>query len=209
LSFRVVNIAGIITTAVALIGIPVAFANYQKNNLRNVRTVAPGILYRSGQLSHAGLTRVIYDFDIHTVVSLRDNYIEGACPPDAAEADFCKSLGMRHVRIAPKSWWPEYDGPPPAQKGVATFLQVMDDPTNYPVLLHCFAGTHRTGAMVAVYRMEYGRWTNSEALAELRDAGYKNLDRELDVLTYLENYRPRWRSSRLIADSTIAPHPIR
>ena len=46
--------------------------------------------------------------------------------------------------------------------------------------------------MVAVYRMEHDRWTNSEALAELRAAGYKNLDKEWDVLAYLENYKPRW-----------------
>jgi protein tyrosine/serine phosphatase len=190
---RAVNIIGVGTVALILIGLPTAYASYQKANHRNVRTVTPGVLYRSGQLSQSGLERMIHDYGIRTVVSLRDTYVEGVNPPDAAEADFCKSLDIKHIRITPRSWWPEYEGPPPAEQGITTFLKVMDDPANYPVLLHCFAGTHRTGAMVAIYRMEYDRWTNSEALAELRGAGYKNLDNETDVLSYLENYRSRWR----------------
>jgi tyrosine-protein phosphatase SIW14 len=199
LSHREINFIGILTTGTVLIGLPVAYAGYQKANHRNVRVVTPGVLYRSGQLSRTGLDRMVHDHGIRTVVSLRDPPSPplakgglGGWPPDTAEADFCNSQDIKHFRITPKSWWPEYDGPPPAEQGVATFLKVMDDPAYYPVLLHCFAGTHRTGAMVAIYRMEYDRWTNSEALAELRGAGYKNLDNELDVLAYLENYKPRW-----------------
>lgn len=175
-----------------IFGIPFGFAQYQRANCRNVRVVKPDVLYRSGQLSLSGLERLIAEYGIRTVVSLRDSDVPGILPPDAREEEFCKKNDVRFVRIAPKSWWPEYDGPPPAEKGVETFLQVIDNAKNHPVLVHCFAGTHRTGAMIAVYRMEFERWTNSEALDELRGAGYVNLDKELDVLTYLENYRPRW-----------------
>ena len=42
---------------------------------------------------------------------------------------------------------------------------VMADPGNYPVLVHCFAGIHRTGAYCAVYRMEFERWDNADAMA--------------------------------------------
>jgi tyrosine-protein phosphatase SIW14 len=194
-SCRKLNIVGILVIAAIVVGLPVAYASYQRANHRNIRVVTPGVLYRSGQLSQSGLQRLIHDYGIHTVISLRDSGrttdVEGAPPPDAAEADYCRSLDINHVRITPKSWWPEYDGPPPAEQGIAKFLKVMDDPANRPVLLHCYAGTHRTGAMVCIYRMEYDRWTNSEALAELRGSGYKNLDKETDVLSYLENYRPR------------------
>jgi tyrosine-protein phosphatase SIW14 len=189
---KLMNSLGVVAVAGALTAIPVASARYQRANLRNIRVVAPGKLYRSGQLSLDGLERVVHDFGIRTVISLRDAENPGETPPDAAEEEYCRKHGIRHVRITPRSWWPEYGGPPPAEQGVARFLAEMDIPANGPVLLHCFRGTHRTGAMVAIYRMEYERWTNSEALAELRASGYTNLDRELDVLTYLENYRPRW-----------------
>jgi tyrosine-protein phosphatase SIW14 len=189
---KIANTIGVVTVAGSLIGIPVAAAQYHRANLRNIRTVAPEVLYRSGQLSASGLDRIVKEHGIRTIISLRDSDVPGIAPPDAAEESYCRANGINHIRIPPRSWWPEYNGPPPAEQGVMMFLKVMDDRNNHPVLLHCFAGTHRTGAMVAIFRMEYERWTNSEALAELRAAGYKNLDNEMDVLTYLENYRPRW-----------------
>ena len=73
----------------------------------------------------------------------------------------------------------------------------MDNPDNYPVLIHCFAGIHRTGAFCAIYRMEYEGWTNAEAIEELRACGYSNLDDEWDILGYLEQYR-RSRAPRAV-----------
>jgi hypothetical protein len=41
--------------------------------------------------------------------------------------------------------------------------------------------------------MEYQRWENREAIAEMRHNGYDHLDDEWDVLGYVESYRPRWK----------------
>src|SRR5439155_1607322 len=72
---------------------------------------------------------------------------------------------------------------------------ILDDPDNYPILIHCFAGIHRTGAYVAIYHMERDRWSNEDAIADLKAGGYDNLDNELDVLGYLQQYRPTWQQS--------------
>ncbi|MBV9122273.1 MAG: dual specificity protein phosphatase family protein, partial [Planctomycetes bacterium] len=111
-----------------------------------------------------------------------------------------KDQDITYVRIPPRSWWAP-DGSVPAQKGVNQFLKVMDNPANYPVLIHCFGGIHRTGAYCAIYRMEYDRWSNDRAINELREGGYTNLDEEWDLLTYLENYQPRWRQSEYEEDA--------
>ena len=74
----------------------------------------------------------------------------------------------------------------------AAWDKIMADPRNYPVLVHCFAGVHRTGAYCAIYRMEHERVTNAEAIDELKRSGYVNLDQEWDILGYLEEYRPSW-----------------
>jgi tyrosine-protein phosphatase SIW14 len=66
----------------------------------------------------------------------------------------------------------------------------MSDPANHPVLVHCFAGTHRTGAYVAVYRMEFDGLTNQQAIAELMANGYTNINEEMDLLGFLEQYQP-------------------
>jgi tyrosine-protein phosphatase SIW14 len=191
MSSRLINWIGGLTVIAIMVGIPVSYVHLKHKQSRNIRVVDSGILYRSGQLGPTGFKRLLHDYGIKTVISLRDSDDPSIPPPDRNEEEFCKGMHIKYVRITPRSWWPEYDGSPPAEKGVAKFLSVMDDPKNYPVLLHCFAGTHRTGAMVAIYRMEFNRWSNEDALAELRNAGYKNLDNEMDVLTYLQDYKPR------------------
>ena len=179
--------------AVLLAAVPLGYSAHRQANLRNFRVVQEGVLYRSGQLSRAGLERVLHDYGIRTVITLRDADREGDPPPDLAEEQYCRAQGVDYHRIRPRRWWSADDGPAPAEKGVKEFLRIMDDPGHYPVLVHCFAGIHRTGAHCAIFRMEYHHWTNTEALAELKALGYRNLDNEEDVLGYLEQYRPRWQ----------------
>ena len=40
--------------------------------------------------------------------------------------------------------------------------------------------------------MEFEHWSNAEAIAEMKACGYTNLDEELDILGYMEQYRPTW-----------------
>jgi hypothetical protein len=52
------------------------------------------------------------------------------------------------------------------------FLQLVCDPANQPVLLHCRAGLHRTGSLAAAYRIEVNHWSPARAWAELKDNGF-------------------------------------
>jgi len=183
---------GLLTLGV-IVGGPLGYAVYRNVNYRCFRAVEPGVLYRSGQLSQSGLERVLTDYGIRTVITLRDPSVSGK-EPDWGEEEFCQKRDVKYIRIAPQRWSSPDGGPGPADAGVQTFLQVMDDPENQPVLIHCFAGVHRTGAYLAVYRMEFEHWSNARAIDELR-ATYSNLDNEADVRGYLENYQPRWRRS--------------
>ena len=177
--------------AALVIGGPIGYAHYREKHFRNFRVVEDGVLYRGGQMSLSGLKRVIHDYGIKTVITLRDAYHPGDPPPDNAEEEYCTKEELNYFRIPPRKWWAP-DGTVPAEKGVREFLRIMDDPANYPVLIHCFAGSHRTGAYCAVYRMEYQRWPDAGAIREVKDFGYNNLDEEWDILTFLEEYRPRW-----------------
>jgi protein tyrosine/serine phosphatase len=176
-----------IVTVLLLIAGPVAFACHQQAQTRNFRVVRAGVLYRSGQMTLDGLKRVIHDYGIRTVVNLR----EGVTRADVAEETYCVAEEINFLRIPPRNW-AEVDGVVPVEEGVRKFKGVMSDPRNYPVLVHCMAGIHRTGAYCAIYRMEFERWSNDRALAEMRACGYSNLDDEWDILGYLEQYRPAW-----------------
>ena len=175
-----------------LIGAPYVYAVRAQERFRNFRVMKEGVLYRSGQMTLPGLKQIIHDYGIKTVVTLRDASGAGEGSPDGAEEVYCKAEELNYVRIPPRPW-DNSNGPAAVDEGVHRFGQVMADPENYPVLVHCFAGVHRSGAYCALYRMEYDHWTNAEAIAELKACGYANLDDEWDILGYLETYRPTWK----------------
>ena len=58
--------------AVLLVAGPVEYALYEQGEIRNFHVVRRGVLYRSGQLSISGLQRIIHDYGIKTVITLRD-----------------------------------------------------------------------------------------------------------------------------------------
>jgi protein tyrosine/serine phosphatase len=181
-----VRALSIVLVIAVLIGGPLGYFTYREQMARSFHVVQEGVLYRSGQLTFDGFHRVTHDYNIRTVVCLRD----GDREDDLDEEAFCRKVGITHIRIPPRSWWAS-KGPAPVEEGLKVFREVMRDPANYPVLIHCFAGLHRTGAYCAVYRMDFQGWSNEQALAEMKRAGYRTLDDDWDVLTFLENYRAR------------------
>jgi protein tyrosine/serine phosphatase len=190
--------------AAILVGGPFCFAWISQSRVRNLRVVRDGVLYRSGQMSIAGLKQVIYDYGIKTIVSLRDAQRPGDLPPDLAEEAYCEKEEINYCRISPRSWSSDNGNSPAATEGVRQFVAIMDRPENYPVLIHCFGGIHRSGAFSAIYRMEYEHWTNDRAIAELRACGYTTLDDDWDILEFLQNFHPRWQGP---ADLVHAPVP--
>jgi protein tyrosine/serine phosphatase len=180
---------------VLLIAGPLGYKHWRDREYRNFRVVHEGVLYRSGQLPLPRLQQLVAQHGIRTVISLR----EGDKANDQQEEAWVKAKALNFVRIPPPLWYPDKDGKIPADAALAQFRKVMDDPANYPVLIHCFAGLHRTGAMCAVYRMDYNGWTNAEAISEMRLLGYSILDDHEDVLGYLTNYRPPTGGPRVLA----------
>jgi protein tyrosine/serine phosphatase len=188
-----------------LVGGPWVYARVRLPQLRNFRVVEDGVLYRSGQLTLTGLKQMIHDWGIKTVVTLRDPIAADEGSPDTAEEQYCRAQELTYVRIPPKNWW-SAEGPAPVDEGVRKFREIMANPENYPVLVHCFAGIHRTGAYCAIYRMEHDHWPNARAIEEMKACGYDNLDDEWDILGYLEQYRPTWAGP---AEKTEAQAPRR
>lgn len=183
---RSLQLAFSLVVVMLLVGGPLGYRREHERHFRNFRVVHEGVLYRSAQLDLDGLKRIVHDYGIKTIVSLR----EGDAAADQQEAEWAGRVSINHVRIPPRLWSPGPDGTVPATEGLAAFREVMDEPANHPVLIHCFAGVHRTGTYCAVYRMDYQKWSNSQAIAELRSMGYVTLDDDLDVLGFLERYRP-------------------
>jgi tyrosine-protein phosphatase SIW14 len=189
------NIVFAILIALLMIGGPIAYKRWHDREFRNFHVVEEGVLYRSGQLPLTRLQQIVKERDIRTVICLR----EGNKPDDQAEETWIKASGRKFVRIQPPQWFPDAEGKIPGEAALKAFREVMDDPANYPVLVHCYAGYHRTGAMCAAYRIDYQGWSNAEAMAEMRVLGYSILDDHEDVLHYFTNYRPPAEGRRMLA----------
>jgi protein tyrosine/serine phosphatase len=80
----------------------------------------------------------------------------------ADESNLVRAAGMRFFRI------PMTTHVPPTREQLAVFLQIVNDPANQPVYVHCAGGRHRTGVMTAAYRMTNDRWTADQAFKEMK-----------------------------------------
>lgn len=184
--------------AALVVAAPLVYSAHRNTHLRNLRVVEEGVLYRSGQLTPSGLDQVIREQNIRTVVTLRASRTGGKSP-DEWEEGFCGAKGVKHVRIVPRVWGADEDGEIPAEQAVQEFIAVMDKKENHPVLVHCFAGIHRTGTMCAIFRMEYHRWPARRAMDEMQFYGFAPEDMHQHIAAYLEGYKPRWKTTERVA----------
>lgn len=197
-----VNIGLGVVLAVCVVGIPFWYRSVESVRYRNLRVVKEGELYRSGTMTADGLARTVKELGIGTVISLRDRKDDTGVNDDRAEADFCAANGVAFHRLPPADWSP-VDGVIPGERTVRDFLRILDDPdTKRPVLIHCFAGIHRTGAQCAVYRIEYDGWPAEAAIAEMRSMGTVRTTFADNLIEYLTGYsRGRLRGGSVGGDA--------
>jgi tyrosine-protein phosphatase SIW14 len=119
---------------------------------------------------------------IKTIVDLRDD-AEPSAPQLASQA------GMTYVRI-PMSGWER-----PADAAVAQFLSVMNKTENLPVFVHCKVGKHRTGAMVALYRLTTDGWTASKAYTEMQTYDFDTLIPHTELKQFVFDHYARLQTS--------------
>ena len=177
--------------AAMLVIVPIAYSEYREEVVRNFHVVEDGVLYRSGQNSTEGLKSLLYDHNIKTVISCRFTRTPGTPHPDKEEEEFCKKHGIQFYRIPYKKFYETREGVIPADENAAKFRKIMSDPDNHPVLVHCFAGKHRTGALCAIYRIEFNGWDRERVIREMIECGYDNIHEHKDLLGYILNYEPK------------------
>lgn len=112
-------------------------------------------LYRSGQPTAEGM-KEIEKMGIRTVINLRNFH-----------SDSSKIMGtnLSLVEIPMKPW-------PLPDSDIGRFLKIVTDTSKTPVLVHCYAGSDRTGTMVAVYRIVVEDWSKDDAIEEMTRGGF-------------------------------------
>ncbi len=109
--------------------------------------VEPGVLYRSGQISQYMLEPTLKKHGIKVIIDM--NGVEDNDPHQAAEIAFVKRTQFEHYRYQLSG-----DGLGDIQnyaRALETIHQCRLQ--NKPVLVHCSAGSQRTGGVVAMFRI--------------------------------------------------------
>ncbi|MEX2015244.1 MAG: hypothetical protein WD873_01315, partial [Candidatus Hydrogenedentales bacterium] len=137
----------------------------------NFREVAPGAVYRSGQLHPQALERKLEQHNIRTVVNLR-----AAGPGERWYEDeqaVCAAQGAAHYSLG----WSMHALPPP--ESLARLIDLYESDAG-PILIHCHGGVHRAAIGAAVYvllqggsvetaRQQLGSHFNDAAIGQLLD----------------------------------------
>lgn len=132
---------------------PVAPVNLSRIRIDNFGQINAN--YYRGEQPDGGDYADLAAIGIKTVIDLQAD-------GDGGEQRFVEAAGMKFYRI------PMTTHVPPTQQQLAKFLEIVNDPAQQPVYVHCKGGRHRTGVMTAVYRMEQDGWNAERAFSEMK-----------------------------------------
>jgi protein tyrosine/serine phosphatase len=142
------------------------------------------ILIRAPQPDHEALQELDAEHDLRTVVNLRirrpstDAWFE-------EQVRAVESIGARLVMLRISG----HRAPTPEQ--LDAFFDLVEDPANWPILIHCRGGTHRTGVLAAVYRIQYQGWSPEQALEEMDSLLFAwTLEDREPLKDFVRGYRP-------------------
>ena len=150
-----------------------------------VYEIDKGKVYRSMRIPYKKIQKVLLDHKIKTVIDLRN--MDELLIEEEKKA--VRNIGLRYEQIPMDQM--------PSQNNIDYFLKLLDDPSVYPVLIHCRHGIGRTGVMSAIYRIEYQKWDNNKARIEsnlLGGLGAFKKDEPKGALVM--NYIPRWKKMK-------------
>ena len=142
--------------------------------------VEAGSIYRSGQLHPALVRSTLQENGIDVIVNL--NSWRPDKPAHVAEQRAAEELGIETRRFSLKG-----DGTGDVENYVQAVAEIdRSVREGKRVLVHCTAGTQRTGGAVALYRVLLQGRSPADALSEMATYGFDPED-DLALLRYLDD----------------------
>lgn len=124
--------------------------------------IAAGKFYKSGVIPPDKIKDYVKEYKIKSIVDFRGatskdkvNNPEDQAQIDAEKAATAAIPGLHYYNI-PSDQVPQ-------KENLDAFYKVIDDPANYPILVHCYHGIGRAQVYSAVYRIEKEGFSNEEA----------------------------------------------
>lgn len=169
---------------------------YDMNINHNFETITEGKVYKSGVIPPNEIESYVKKYNIKSIIDL--------CFPGTADLvnnpEIPTELTAEKEAIAKikgVNYFNNGSDQVPTQENIDSFLKIMDNKDNYPVLIHCYHGVGRAEMYSAIYRIEYENFTNEEARNGVRTLiKFSSFDDGKPKGEYLMHYKPRRNLSK-------------
>lgn len=131
--------------------------------IRNFHCVTDGGIYRSAFPKEEALASLAVKLRMKTVLNLTDRKVDRKAD---AWTKLLATYGMRELHV------PMPDDAPILHFPFIQALNILEDKNNYPLLVHCEGGRHRTGVVCAAYRVLDQGWLRATAWHECETHGW-------------------------------------
>lgn len=155
---------------------------HEHHRFKHFTVHEPGMVYRSAWLDPDAFAELIEEHQIRTVVNL-------CAPGEFPEKRFedqrraVRSTGARLLEMSMPT------AVNPATPEIAQHIEIMANPDNYPMLVHCQHGVTRTAKFLAIYDMIYRNKTADESLASQPTFGRS--DHNVHIRSFARQFEAR------------------
>ena len=180
----------------SLLGLLLIFGGkyiYDININHNFETITEGKVYKSGVIPPDEIEEYVKKYNIKSIVDLRfpgtgDDVNNPEIPAELTAEKEAVS------KIPGVNYFNNGSDQVPSQKNIDVFFKIMDNPDNYPVLIHCYHGVGRAELFSALYRIEYEGWAPDEARNNTRLlTKWSSFDLGKPKGDFLHNYKKKAR----------------
>ncbi|WP_281232160.1 dual specificity protein phosphatase family protein [Flavobacterium gelatinilyticum] len=180
---------GLVLIALVLAGVGKYVYDMHINH--NFETITEGKVYKSGVIPPDEIEDYVKKYHIKSIVDLRFPGTQDLVNnPEVPEELMAEKEAV--AKIKGVNYFNNGSDQIPTQKDLDAFFKIMDDKSNYPVLIHCYHGIGRAQMYSALYRIEYEGFTNEEARNKTRAIiKFGSFDDGTPKGEYLKSYKSR------------------
>ena len=176
---------------IVFITIGIGIYVYDMHINHNFETITEGKVYKSGVIPPDEIEDYVKEYKIKSIIDLRfpgtgDEVNNPEIPTEltAEKEAIAKIKGVNYFNNGSDQV--------PEPHNLDTFFKIMDDPKNYPVLIHCYHGVGRAEMYSAIYRIEYENMEKDEARTNTRFlTKWSSFDLGKPKGDFLHNYQRR------------------
>jgi protein tyrosine/serine phosphatase len=164
---------------------------YDININHNFETITEGKVYKSGVIPPNEIDSYVKKYHIKSIIDLRfPGTGDDVNNPEIPAELTAEKIAVEKIKGV--NYFNNGSDQVPDQKNLDIFFKIMDNPANYPVLIHCFHGVGRAEMYSAIYRIEYENMNKEEARKSTRFlTKWSSFDLGKPKGDFLHNYKSR------------------